>query len=383
MDTSMDEPLLYLWLANIDGIGSRTAYLLLDRFESPSVLWQMSFDQMRAQGISREIAAMLEGAKDESKIATLAERLRAKKIDWVCLADKRYPSGLRYIYDSPIGLYVRGTLPVCPAVCPGVSMAESPQRYVGVVGTRKCTEYGANTAFAMSKEMAQRGVVIVSGMAAGIDSIAHKGAIAGGGKTIAVLGSGVDICYPASNRALMEDIIANGCVVSEYAPGTPPLRGHFPARNRIISGISDGLLVVEAGEKSGTLITADQALDQGKDVFAVPGNVSSTTSKGTNELIRQGAILATSVDVIFEELDIRPRKEPETDDKLLYPEGKIAALDDEELLVYDLIGKEPVSIERLSEKSGLSPQTVLYVLTCLEMEGMVQQLPGNRYIRQL
>ncbi|MCL2217482.1 MAG: DNA-protecting protein DprA, partial [Defluviitaleaceae bacterium] len=208
-----------------------------------------------------------------------------------------------------------------------------------------------------------------------VDSMAHRGALSGGGKTIAVLGCGADICYPAENRELREEIIKNGCIISEYPPGTTPQAFFFPARNRIISGLSCGIVVAEAGKKSGTLITVDQAMEQGREVFAVPGNISSKLSEGTNQLIRDGAFPVSDFEDILYALGISPAPDapPEPVKKsLLAPEEK---------RVYDSLDLNPVSFDMLAEITEIQPGRLHFICTGLEIKGLIRKLPGSRYVR--
>lgn len=361
----MDERFYCLWLSNITGVGARNALLLLDAFKSAQNVWNASHGEIISRGFSNIAAANITDKKNRESAKKLAESLEKKSISFIAITDERYPSSLKSIYAPPTVLYTKGELP------------DANRLFVSVIGTRKCSEYGARMAYSFAKALAEAGVVVVSGMAEGIDSIAHRGALAGCGKTVAVLGSGVDICYPAANSRLMEEIMANGCVLSEYPPGTRPMPGNFPARNRIISGLSKAVLVVEAGERSGTLITVDHALEQGRDVFAIPGNVTSVKSSGTNALIRDGATLVESPEALLAELDyLKPAEEARTEKY-----SDIIALDEDEKTVYDYLWKEPQSIDALSTKTGYAVYTLQYILTCLEIKGIVQRLPGNRYVR--
>ncbi len=296
-----------------------------------------------------------------------------KRIQYIRQEDPDYPERLRVHRGMPKGLYVRGKLPA----------ADRPA--VAVVGARRSDSYGNETARRFARELAAKGVQIISGMAWGIDGMAHKGALEAGGDTFAVLGCGVDICYPPGHQSLYEELLIKGGVLSEQPPGMPPLAGHFPARNRIISGLSDLVprhrgrrlppdlvLVVEAREKSGSLITADQALEQGKDVYAVPGRAGDALSRGCHGLIRQGAGLADSPEIILEVLGISSgqNREPE---KIL--------LAKEENIVYSWIRLQPVSLDELVKKTGMPVRKVLQILVGLELKGCIREIQKNDYIR--
>lgn len=282
------------------------------------------------------------------------------RIQYIRQKESGYPEKLRVLNRMPKGLYVLGRLP------------DGNRPAVAVVGARRSDSYGNETARTFARELAAEGVQIISGMAWGIDGMAHEGALEAGGDTFAVLGCGVDVCYPAGHKRLYERILEKGGVLSEQPPGMPPMAAHFPARNRIISGLSDLVLVVEAREKSGSLITADFALDQGKDVFAVPGRVSDGLSRGCLNLIRQGAGVADSPRTILEALGISPGKNREPEKILLAKEENI---------VYSWIRLQPVSLDELVKKTGLPVQKVLQILVELELKGCIREIQKNDYIR--
>jgi DNA processing protein len=254
------------------------------------------------------------------------------------------------------------------------SFVEGDKNSVAVVGSRNASEYGIKVTQEISRNLASLGITIVSGMARGIDSAAHIAAIQGGGRTVAVLGSGVDVIYPPENRRLFERITENGAVVSEYPLGTRPNSYNFPPRNRIISGFSLGVLVVEASPKSGSLITAKLALDQGRDVYAVPGNVYSYKAKGTHSLLKSGAKLVDNANDIVEELNItvKPIKENKE---------VIQELSPELLMIYDFCQDEPIHIDNIILKTGLSSGRVSALLLDLELSGILKQLPGKMFTK--
>lgn len=281
-------------------------------------------------------------------------------------SSREYPERLRILEDMPDKLYVEG------------DMVENDRPSLAIVGARNCSCYGKNMAYEYARMLAAQGVQIISGMARGVDAAAHAGALAGGGKTYGILGCGVDICYPASNRKLYQQIPGQGGLISELEPGTPPMAYHFPRRNRIISGIADGVLVVEAKEKSGSLITADCALEQGKNVFALPGRAGDLLSEGCNRLIYQGAIPAWKPEIILEEMKWSKKNEvwrSNTGEK----ERLVLAREDK--LVYSCLNLTPKSVSQLQEETGLSPTGLMSGLVHLTMNGLAQEIGKNYYIR--
>lgn len=288
-----------------------------------------------------------------------------KNLKVVTILDEDYPELLKEIENPPVVLYLKGDKEVLA----------SPK--ISIVGSRFCTEYGSKIAKALAFELASMGFVIVSGLALGIDSFAHSGAIKAKGKTIAVLGSGLYYIYPEENKGLYNEIIKNGAVISEFPLKTKPERYNFPKRNRIISGISLGTIVVEAGMRSGALITASYAIEQNRELFAVPGPINSESSKGTNRLIKEGAKLVQTVDDIIQELNITQlnlsknlKEEPEQKEEL----------SEEEKIVLDCIDYEPKYVEEIIKKSKLKANIVERTLMTLEIKGYVQQLPGHRFV---
>jgi DNA processing protein len=344
----------------IEGLSNRKAVTLLRCFPSASEIFTASYGQLKKTEFLSEfnIECILK-AQRLDKAEKLEDKLQKLKIEYITIADELYPRLLREIPDPPVVLYVKGVIP-------------DESLKVSIVGTRQCTEYGRTVTREISQALAKKGVVVVSGMARGIDSVAHKSALDSLGKTIAVLGCGVDICYPAENRALRDRIIENGCLISEYPPGTQPNKWFFPERNRIISGLSELIIVTEAGKRSGTLITVSHALEQGRDVMAVPGNITSKLSEGTNELLRDGAGVITSISDILHTLNIS--------ESMLNIQPKLAP---EEKIVYDMLGPQPVSVEEIIDKTQFQAQTVSGILTIMELKGYVQKMSGQRYRRKL
>ncbi len=275
-----------------------------------------------------------------------------------------YPEKLKNIIDQPKELYVKGKLP------------EEHKKCVAIVGARNCSMYGIKAAETFACELAKEGVVIISGMARGIDAAAHNGALKAKGETVAVLGCGADICYPKSNRHLYEQIAESGCIISEHPKGTEPKPYFFPLRNRIISGLADVVLIVEARKKSGSLITADTALEQGKDVFAVPGGVFDELSKGCNNLIRQGAGIATSAADILHALGMNCEK------KLKNSSEKNNLLATREKLVYSHLCLLPKTIDEIAQEIELPMGDILGILLELEMAGYVREVAKNHFVRE-
>lgn len=292
--------------------------------------------------------------------------------------DKEYPANLRNIYDPPKALYVKGGFDERDAVA------------VAIVGSRRASPYGIEMAEKFGYGLASRGITVVSGMAIGVDSAAHRGALRAKGRTIAVMGSGHGNVYPPQNLGLYENIAATGAVVTEYEDGMAPLAYNFPQRNRIISGLSLGVVVVEAARNSGALITANFAAEQGRTVFAVPGKASSHTSAGTNELIKDGAALVQSAEDVIEELSIKEIKPAEGESRD-GAGGKIArmtkayvynSLTEGERKVYKVLSDEPSYIDDIMGRAGMNIQKISKVLLALELKGLIKEMPGKQFIRK-
>lgn len=347
------------------GIGNVAFKNLIDAFGTPEHILGASAEQLaEIEGVSLKNIEALQGCRSNPEIERELEKLSGTDIAVITYNDPQYPQSLKNIFDPPPFLYVRGKLE--PGDCNAIA----------VVGSRRASDYGLRAAADISRELAAAGLTVVSGMAAGIDSAAHRAALAARGRTIAVLGCGADVCYPAENRRLYDQIAQTGAIVSEYAPGTGPDTYHFPARNRIISGLARGILVIEAGPKSGSLITARLALEQGRDVFAVPGSIYSYKTKGANQLIRSGACLVESGRDIVEALGMSADARPE---RTLVPAPE--ELDPETRRVYDQLAEEPVHIDRLICETNLPSSQISAALLELELGGFVRQLPGKHFVR--
>jgi len=293
-------------------------------------------------------------------------------IQYIDMENRMYPKPLKEIYDPPEGLYAAGNAEALNGEMPAVA----------VVGSRKCSEYGLSAAYKLAKDLASCGIPIVSGMARGIDSMAHKGALDANGVTVAVLGCGVDICYPPENRNLMERIKEQGCVVSEHERGKRPLPAYFPRRNRIISGLCRALIVVEAEEKSGTNTTVQFAADAGREIFAVPGSIFSKTSIGTNNLIKHGVTPVTSFeDVLFgmrRYITVQTHTAGVGNEDVKDEGTELAP---GERLVYDCLSLEPAGVDEIVHRTGITVPMAQYVFTTLELKGLIRRMPGQRYIK--
>lgn len=362
------EEFYLMWLSRVDGFGFKKINLLLEHFGSAETVWHAEPSALRAAScLTDKQAEMLLSSRDENQLNDWIIELEEKEIEFYSYWHPRYPKLLKNIADPPIGIYVRGELP------------DDNIDTVAVIGARKCSRYGASVAYDIAKDLGRTNVIVVSGMARGIDSEGHKGILDGGGRTIAVLGCGVDVCYPPENQELMNRIAENGCIISEFAPGMPAMPGNFPSRNRIIAGLSKMVVVVEAGKKSGTLITADLALDYGRDVFVVPGNVTSALSKGTNELIKQGCPIITEGEDILIALGIAYKEE----EKVKFKNKTAENISAEEKEIYDLMEVEtPISAETLCRKLHKDIQDVQYILSLLELSGYIVKIPQAGYVRE-
>lgn len=343
----------------VPGIGGASIQKLINFFGSAQEAWWAKKEELISSRLLNEtVCNNFITHREKIDVQKAMEEWGKKGIKLCTLYDSGYPSLLRNIYNPPIILYYRGILP-------------SAVETIAIVGSRRATPYGKNAACLLAKELAANGFWVVSGGARGIDTAAHLGALSQG-NTIAVMGCGVDFIYPPENKKMFERIAEAGTIVSEYPPGTAPRAAFFPARNRMISGLSRGTVIVEAAIKSGALITADFALEQGRDVFAVPGSIFSALSKGTNQLIRQGAKLVENVKDILEEYSVTTDEPKSCETILSGDEHSIYAI-----LTYDM----PLGIEEIVMKTNLTPSTVTYILLQLELRGLVAGQSGQRYVR--
>lgn len=357
------------WLAAGVKLSDRKKQLLRESFQSAEDIYYIEEKALHEILFLNDTEKnTLIQARENWKTDEKYEALKKQKIDFVVFYEERYPKGLLEISDFPYALYVKGNLP------------DENKLRAAMVGARNCTAYGEQCALEFAGKLAERQIQIISGMAKGIDGHSQRGAILAGGKTFAVLGCGVDICYPREHIGLYMDILNHGGgILSEFPPGEQPLPWHFPLRNRIISGLSDMVLVMEAREKSGSLITADIALEQGKDVYALPGPVTSSLSKGCNRLIQQGAGILLSPENFMEEIGILKYKDcVKSEGKT---EEKKKMLERTEELVYSSLGLFARSASEIVEETALPAQKVLRILASLEIQGYIKEISKNYYIR--
>ncbi len=363
----------WLSLSRIPGIGSLRFQYLIEQFKDPKDIFRASTHELtEVKGIDKRTAQNILENHDKAREQSSGDLqfLMDNKIDLVTFKDQDYPANLKNIHSFPPLLYVKGKL------------HEQDKLAVGIVGSRKATTYGILVAKKLAEDLASRGITVISGMARGVDSASHRGALEMNGRTIAVLGNGIDICYPSENKDLMEKISTNGAVVSEFPLKTPPQAENFPIRNRIISGLSLGVIIVEANEKSGALITADYALQQGREVFAVPGNVTAETSRGTNRLIKQGAKLVVAVEDILEE--ILPGVEmKKTVEPIVLPKTVESNLSDPERKIMSVLSGEPMHVDMIAQNTGFTTIELPQHLLNLELLGHITQLSGKRYVKSL
>lgn len=366
------------------GIGPRAAAKLLERFGSAKAVFSATRVELERLRLLPEAVDSIIARDLHAQAEAELENIKQLGCDILILDDGVYPSLLREIYDPPITLYVKGAWAEC---------LEQP--CVAIVGSRRCSTYGLNAAVMLARDLAQRGVTIVSGFARGIDAAAHRGAIEGGGRTIAVLGTGIDEVYPRDHKKLAEEILdGGGALVSQFPLGTPPVSENFPYRNRIISGLSLGVIVVEAAENSGSLITARLAIEQNREVFAVPGNITSRNSFGTNYLIKgAGAKLVQQWQDVAAELppqiaakllppplDEKKKQKSLVDQLALVPQG----LSGFEQSVFKLLSADnPAHIDVLVDQSRLSISDLTAALLTLEMRDLVRALPGKCFVRKM
>ena len=381
----------WIWFAGLNKISAAQKIALLERFSDPEEIFALGAAALKqTDGVTDQMLQEM-NAKDLSAAEKIVKICADKGIDIVTFADKAYPARLRNIYDPPMVLYCKGTLPNTEAA-----------PVIGVVGTRKATAYGLSVARDMSRQIAACGGIVISGGAGGIDTLALQGALEMEKSVVAVLGCGVDICYPKENKRLFDRIPEKGCLISEYAPGTRPYSWNFPRRNRIISGMSNGVLVVEAPEKSGALITARDALEQGRDVFVVPGNINVAACAGSNALLQcyamavftgwdilqeyqqmyPGAVQKREVPAHIREAEYTPAKVAQQPSKLRQEGGPVSAkpieLTADEEMVAKCLTQEPRQVDEIIAQLKLPAAKVMSILTMLTVKGVVRSHPGKR-----
>lgn len=355
-------------LSAIPGVGATRIRALVAHFKSTEHIFNASIKQLTAiEGIETKTAKSIKDYSDFDYGTQQVNKARQAGIDIIDFWDERYPENLKRIYDPPAFLFVKGTL------------TKQDKYAISIVGTRLPSSYGKVIAEKFAKELAQKGLVIISGLARGIDTISHWAAVQSGGRTISVMGSGLDHIYPSENKKLSEKIIEQGALISEFPMGTEPDAVNFPRRNRIISGLALGTIVVEAGLKSGALLTANYALEQNREVFAVPGNINSPKSMGTNQIIKDGAKLITDANDVLVEL------EPQLKHFLKHDEAKSKELPEDlselEKMLMSKLSNEPIHIDKLANVIGKSTAETLSALLPLEFKDLVKQLPGKLFVR--
>lgn len=346
-------------------IGPMRLRKLQAHFPSMQAAWEADFSGLKAAGIEEKVAEKMVATKKNIDPEAEWEKVIRENITVVTQSDEAYPRNLMEISSAPAILYVKGTM-IADEFC------------IGVVGSRKISEYGKRVTEDFARGLSQNGIALASGMAFGVDTITHRECLKQKCRTIAVLGSGLDerSIYPSSNRQMAKEIAECGCVISEYPIGTPPLKQNFPARNRIISGISRGILVVEASQTSGSLITARFALEQNREVFAVPGSIYSKNSEGTNNLLRMGAKVTCKIQDILEEFNF------ELDPKIRKAKEIIPESPEEKTILDNLSFDEPIHIDKLAIKAEMKTAALSSVLTLMEIKGMIKDIGGMRYVKK-
>lgn len=390
-----EQELNWLALVLVNGLGPKRAASLIRQFGSPDRIFQASRSELEASGLTSQVAFGISGGHSYDEAIRQQRLLRASDANLLTLTDPRYPTRLKEIYDPPVVLFLRGRAELLNSVC------------LAVVGTRRPTTYGSIVAARIGADLAAAGATVVSGMARGIDTAAHKACLEAGGDTIAVFGCGADIVYPQENKKLADDIAARGLIVSEFPLGTPGYPQNFPVRNRIVAGLSASVCVVEGAQYSGSAITAKMALEQGRDVFAVPGNITSKNSWGPNLLIKEGAKLLLDPRDLIEELGVADRRHLTTRCKLgMNPDGQpeaepptegsgSAAMSPEQASLFsgamgpvarDILAAlsvdQPLQMDRLAESlAHRSASELLATLFDLELAGLIRQLPGRNFVK--
>ena len=360
----MNDRLFWLGFSLIPGIGSRRLLALRQGFGDLEQAWQADAATLTRAGLPASVVDNLLERRGAINLRAEMAKVREEGAQLLLLLDDDYPPLLRDTPDPPAVLYLRGRL------------TAHDERALAIVGTRKATRYGHDATHDLAYQLAANGVTIVSGLAQGIDTAAHQSALDANGRTIAVLGNGIDRIYPQANAALAQRIVANGAILSEFPIGTGPVANNFPRRNRIISGMSLGVLITEAPEKSGALITASMAAEQGREVFAVPGNIYNRKAAGTNRLIQDGAKLVQTVTDVLDELNIA-----HDNVRVRTTTQQVAPANSTEQALLDHLQAEPIHIDELVRLSGLSTAEVSSTLTILELKGLAQMVGHMQYSR--
>lgn len=356
-----------LALHSVNGLGPIRLKALLDYFGDPKLIWEANPKELLQLGIFQNVANLLTETRKKLDPQKYLEDIQKSKISWMTIFDPSYPKLLKEIYDPPIVFYYKGEILL------------EDERAIAIVGTRKMTGYGSVVTEKFATGFTKAGVTIVSGLARGVDSQAHKIAIKNKGRTLAVLGGGLKHVFPPENTALAEEIASSfGAIISEFPPNYPSLPGNFPARNRIISGLSKAVLVTEAAEDSGSLITAKLALEQGRDVFAIPGPITSELSKGPSVLIKQGARLVTEVEEVLEELGMDRKSH-----RVIESESQRGNLTDIERKILDTLSNESKHVDEICRDLQINAAVVSASLVKMEIFGLIKNLGGGNYIRSL
>ncbi len=360
----MEEYAYDIWLSQIPGMNSRKIERILLSCGSARECFNMKKSELeKIYGITEKDVESILSGRQNIEPEEFPEKLKREGISVVKKGENGYPKSLLQISEPPYLLYVRGKLP------------DPSKVSVAIVGARACSEYGRAMARTAARALSEAGVTVVSGMASGIDASSHLGALDAGGETVAVLGNGPDICYPKSSRNLYERLVSSGGIISEYAPGVEPEAWRFPMRNRIISGLSDAVIVVEARTRSGSLITADYALEQGKDIYAFPGRITDALSGGTNRLIRQGAYPVVSVEDLLRDLRIGTEKIAEKS------EAQKNTLAKDEMVVYSCLDFVPKNLEQLMEETKMPLPALSETIFALRKRGFCEETFQNHYRR--
>ena len=363
MSSQASNPKYYLGFSLVGSIGAKRFKQISAYFDNIETAWNASASEFKKAGLSEKLSSQIIAKRNEIDLDEKMKKLHRMKINITTLESPEYPKLLKQIYDPPFILYYKGTL-----------NSIQDEFCLAVVGSRKFSSYGRQVCQNVIEELAKNKITIVSGLALGVDSLAHQATLNAKGRTLAVMGCGLDQIYPAAHYNLAQQILDSfGALISEYPPGTRPTKFSFPMRNRIISGLSLGTLVVEAGAKSGSLITAKSALDQNREVFAIPGNIYSATSQGTNELIQQGAKMVTSAQDILEALNLE-QATAHIKSREILPDSP------EEAKVLEHLNHEPLHVDKLIKLSQLPLSQLNSTLTIMEIKGKIKNMGGNNYI---
>ena len=357
----MDDKRYWIGFNLIKGIGAVRMQALIQHFGDLEVAWKAAPADLAEAGLGAKVIERVLQAREEVDLRKLWEKIESQGIKILTWQDEAYPGRLKEIDQPPPVLYIRGEY------LPDDLFA------VAIVGTRRVTAYGRQITEEISSFLAANGITVISGLARGVDAIAHQSTLKAGGRTIAVLGCGVDKIYPPEHRGLAEQMMERGAIISDYALGTPPDASNFPPRNRIISGLSLAVVVVEAGETSGALITAEFAAEQGREVFAVPGSILAPQSKGANKLIQKGALPLLSMDDLMQALDLTRVGEQKA-------ARKVIPADETEARLMNVLGSEPLHVDEIRNQAELPIEKVSATLALMELKGMVRQVGGMNYV---